>query len=449
MLDQAGRQQFDRRTLLAGGAAIGGLLLSGCGREDPSGFGAEGLQRLRSRLEHQIEAGFAPGAVGLIARGPHVETFVLGKMAFGGSADMRRDTIFRIASMTKAVTATAVMMLVEEGKLRIDEPVDRLLPELANRRVLRRIDAELDDTVPAKRPITVEDLLTFRCGLGIILAPRGRYPIQKAIDDLDISAVGFGPPDPAMPLDGDAWMQKLNGLPLLAQPGEDFFYTAGSNIQGVLVARASGKPMSRFFEERIFGPLGMKDTAFFVPPAKIDRLVTAYRSDGVVVSDVPATGKWSRPPKFEQGDAGLVSTADDFLAFARMLLADGQHRGQALLTPASAKAMKTNHLTAAQRAGGEMILGRGRGWGYGMSVVTDAVLGRGRGWGYGKSVVTDAVTGQPAPGSFGWNGGYGSSWISDPAADLTMILLTQHEFTGPGGYPIHQEFQGDAYRALQ
>jgi CubicO group peptidase (beta-lactamase class C family) len=170
----------------------------------------------------------------------------------------------------------------------------------------------------------------------------------------------------------------------------------------------------------------MKDTAFFVPPAKIDRLVTAYRSDGVGVLDIPATGQWSRPPRFEQGDAGLVSTVDDYLAFARMLLADGQHLGQALLTPASVKAMKTNHLTAAQCAGGEEILGRGRGWGYGMSVVTDA------------------IPGQPMRGSFGWNGGYGSSWMSDPSKDLTMILLTQREFTKSSGYPIHQEFQEDA-----
>src|SRR5687768_793466 len=136
------------------------------------------------------------------------------------------------------------------------------------------------------------------------------------------------------------------------------WHTAGSNIQGVLVERASGLPLSRFLEERIFGPLGMKDTAFFVPPAKIDRLVHAYRSQNgaLIVSDEPATGKWSRPPKFEQGDAGLVSTVDDYLAFAHMLLGDGRHRGQALLTPASVKVMKTNHLTGSQRAGGEMIL---------------------------------------------------------------------------------------------
>jgi CubicO group peptidase (beta-lactamase class C family) len=344
---------------------------------------------------------------------------------------MRRDTIFRIASMTKAVTAAAVMLLVEEGKFGLDEPVDRLLPELANRRVLRRIDAELDDTVPAKRPITVEDLLTFRCGLGMILAPPGRYPIQKAINGLGINGVGFGPPDPALPLDGDAWIQKVGSLPLFAQPGEDWLYTAGSNIQGVLVARASGQPLSRFFEERIFGPLGMKDTAFFVPASKINRLADAYRSQSgaIVVSDEPATGKWSRPPTFEQGDSGLVSTVDDYLAFARMLLADGRHRGETLLTPASVKAMKTNHLTGSQRTGGEMILG-------------------GRGWGYGMSVVMDAIPDQPFPGSFGWIGGFGSSWFSDPSNDLTMILMTQHEFASAAGDPVHQEFQSDAYRAL-
>jgi CubicO group peptidase (beta-lactamase class C family) len=428
MNGQDARRDIDRRTLLGGGAAFLALLVTGCAREERRGVTADGLRQLRSRLERHVESGFAPGVVGLIAHGPFVETVALGKMAFGAGSDMRRDTIFRIGSQTKAVTAAAVMMLIEEGKVRLDEPVDRLLPELANRRVLRRLDADVDDTVPANRPVTVEDLLTFRCGLGLVLAPPGRYPIQKAIADLGI----FGPPDAVMPLDGDAWMRKVGSLPLVVQPGEDWLYGTGSNIQGVLVARASGQPLSRFFDERIFGPLGMKDTAFFVPSDKISRLAHAYRSQngGLVVSDEPAIGKWSRPPTFEHGAAGLVSTVDDYLAFARMLLADGRHRGQALLTPASVKAMKTNHLTGSQRAGGEMILGRGRGWGYGMSVVTDA------------------IPSQPAPGSFGWIGGYGTSWISDSSKDLTMILLTQHEFSSANGDPIHQEFQSDAYRAL-
>lgn len=177
----------------------------------------------------------------------------------------------------------------------------------------------------------------------------------------------------------------------------------------------------------------MKDTAFFVPASKIERLVHAYRGQGdaLVVADDPATGKWSRPPAFEQGDSGLVSTVDDYLAFARMLLAGGRHRGQHLLRPASVEAMTTDHLTTPQRAGGEMILGRGRGWGYGLSVVTDTVPSR------------------HTAGSFGWIRGFGSSWFSDPSRDLTMILLTQHEFASASGDPIHQEFQSDAYRALR
>ncbi|HKY22898.1 MAG TPA: serine hydrolase domain-containing protein [Vicinamibacterales bacterium] len=430
---QDGPEPIDRRTLLTrGGAALAALLVTGCSRNGRPEFSVDGLERLRSGLQRHIAQSFAPGVVGLVAHGEIADSFVLGKTAFAGGRDMRRDSIFRIASMTKAITAAAVMMLVEEGKLTLDEPVDRLLPELANRRVLRSIDANVDDTVPAKRPITIEDLLTFRCGLGMVVAPPNRYPIQKAIAALGVNGVGFGPPDPAMPLDGDAWMRKIGTLPLFAQPGEEWLYTAGSNIQGVLVARASGRPLSRFFDERIFGPLGMKDTAFFVMTAKIDRLVHAYRPQigALVVSDEPATGKWSRPPTFEQGDAGLVSTADDYLAFVRMVLANGRYRGQTLLTPASVNAMTTNHLTAPQRAGGKEILG-------------------GRGWGYGMSVVTDTVSGRPTPGSFGWIGGFGSSWVSDPSKDLTMILLTQREFVSASGDPIHQEFQSNAYRALR
>jgi CubicO group peptidase (beta-lactamase class C family) len=215
--------------------------------------------------------------------------------------------------MSKPVTAAAAMLLIADGKLKLDEPVDRLLPELADRRVLRSLEGPVDDTVPAQRPITVEDLLTFRLGWGFITKPPGTYPIQKKISELGI--VGFGPPDPNMPFDGDEWIRRLGTLPLFAQPGQRWMYTTGSNILGVLIARASGQSFGDFLAERIFSPLGMKDTGFYVPSDKIDRLVTAYRpKDGSLeVWDDPATGGWSRPPPFEQGDAGLVSTADDHL----------------------------------------------------------------------------------------------------------------------------------------
>jgi CubicO group peptidase (beta-lactamase class C family) len=423
---------IDRRQLLAGGLTMGVLAaLQGCKTAPQTAFNS-GIDNGRTKpgagLEQAVADGYAPGAIGLVAFGPNVKVTTAGKLAFDGEAQMQRNTIFRIASMTKAITSAAVLMLVEDGKLKLEEPIDRLIPELAKRNVLRSLDAALDDIEPAKRPITVEDLLTFRCGYGMILAPPGRYPIQQAIAALGI--VGFGPPDPAMPFDNDQWIAKLATLPLLAQPGEAWLYTAGSNIQGVLVARASGQQLSRFCEERIFGPLGMVDTGFFVPAGKTDRFATAYRfvDNEAVVSDPPLKGKYNQPPKFEAGDAGLVSTADDFLAFARMLLAGGRHRGKALLSPSSVEAMITDHLTAEQRKGGEEILSRGRGWGYGVSVVAES------------------SPDQPARGAFGWNGGFGSSWFSDPANDLTAILLTQREFTSGILDPIHRRFQAAAYR---
>lgn len=377
---------------------------------------------IRTELEGAVHDGFAPGVVGLIAHGGDVQVMAVGRKSIEGGP-MRRDTIFRIASMSKPITAAAMMMLINDGKLRLDEPVERLLPELANRRVLRRLDGPVDDTVPAKRSITVEDLLTFRLGWGLILAPPDKYPIQRTIADLHI--VGFGPPDPAMPFDASAWMRRLGSLPLFAQPGEQWFYTTGSDIQGVLIARASRQPLSAFLAERLLGPLGMTDTGFYVPAAKIDRFATAYRpQDGkLIVADAAASGKWSRPPQFEEGDAGLVSTADDFLAFARFLLAKGRHNGKQLLSSAAVRAMTTNHLTPQQRNGAA------------------AILGKSAGWGYGIAVTIDHAEGEPAPGSIGWIGGFGTNWRSDPAHDLTAILLTQREFENATPAPIYAAFE--------
>ena len=350
-----------RRRLVGAGASLAALaLMPGHARGAKSK--PDSMAPARRELERAARTGFAPGLVGLIACGDNANVMTVGRMAIDGPP-MQRDAIFRIASMSKPITAAAVMLLIGDGKLRLDEPVDRLLPELANRRVLRRLDGPIDDTVPARRAITVEDLLTFRLGWGLIMAPPGKLPIQRAISELGI--VGFGPPDPAMPFDADEWMRRLGSLPLFAQPGEQWLYTTGSDIQGVLIARASGQPLSAFLADRIFGPLGMKDTGFYVPAAKIDRLATAYQpKDGkLIIADEPLRGKWSRPPLFEQGDAGLVSTADDYLAFARLLLAGGQHQGRPLLSSAAVKAMTTNHLTPHQRKGGTAILGKSAGWG--------------------------------------------------------------------------------------
>jgi len=278
-----------------------------------------GLSKARLGRMHDVMAGYVersdvPGLVTLVSRRGEVHVDAIGTKAAGGGDPMRRDTIFRIASMTKPITAAAAMILVEECKLRLDEPVDRLLPELANRKVLKRLDGPLDDTVPANRPISVRDLLTFRLGIGAVMAPPGRYPMQTAMAAAGL-APGPNPPSHAP----DDWMKRLGGLPLIHQPGERWMYHTGSDVLGVLIARAAGQPLESFFRERIFEPLGMKDTGFHVPAEKLDRLPPTYTADvatgTLAVHDDPADSRWGRPPAFPAGGGGLVSTVDDYLAF--------------------------------------------------------------------------------------------------------------------------------------
>src|SRR5579864_3345019 len=238
-----------------------------------AGLSSARLARMHDVMVGYVERGEVPGLVTLVSRRGEVHVDAIGTRAIADPTPMRRDTIFRISSMTKPITAAATMILVEECKLRLDEPVDRLLPEMAARKVLKRLDGPLDDTVPAKRPITVRDLLTFRLGFGIVMAPPDLYPIQKAVSE---KVLGQGPPQPLAPPAPDEWMRRFGTLPLLHQPGEKWMYHTGSDVLGVLIARAAGQPLQTFFHERIFEPLGMKDTGFSVPSAKLNRLATEY-----------------------------------------------------------------------------------------------------------------------------------------------------------------------------
>ena len=376
----------------------------------------------RAAIEPHMTSGHSPGCVGLIGQGDASAVVVIGDLSFEGAQPMARDTLFRIASMTKPITAAAAMMLVEDGLIALDEPVDRLLPELAGRKVLTRIDALLDDTVPANRPITVEDLLSFRLGLGLVMAPPGAYPMQRAIADMGL--MGFGAPDPASPLTPDEWIARLGDLPLMAQPGEQWLYTTGSNVLGVLIARAAGRSLPEVFAERVFGPLGMKDTGFWVPADKAHRLCAGYApsEDGPKLYDAGPNGPWTRPPPFPAADAGLVSTVDDFFAFSRFLAHKGRAGDRQLLSSGSVDAMTRNHLTPAQIAGGAMILGPDMGWGYGMAVA-----------------IAPTEDGEH-PGSHGWAGGFGTTWTADPVSDRTAILLTQTMFAGPQDQAIHKAF---------
>ncbi|HYM40690.1 MAG TPA: serine hydrolase domain-containing protein [Thermoplasmata archaeon] len=391
------------------------------------------LGRMRDLLTGYVKRDEVPGLVALVSRRGETHVDAMGTMQRGGGAPMRRNTIFRISSMTKPVTAAATMLLVEDCRLRLDEPVDRLLPELANRRVLRRLDGPLDDTVPSNRPITVRDLLTFTMGFGIPLVDPSAYPILRAANELGI---GMGPPHPARMPAPDEWIRRLGTLPLMHQPGERWMYNTGADVLGVLIARASGQPLETFLRERLFGPLGMKDTGFSVPPGKIRRLPTQYwtswTTGKIEVYDPSEEGEWSRPPPFPMGAGGLVSTVDDFAAFGRMLLDHGRSGNRRLLSRLPVEAMTADQLTPDQKAKSGLIAGYfdGHGWGFGMSVVTRR----------------DDVS--AVPGRYGWDGGLGSIWYSDPKEDMTTILMTQQAWTSPDPPKVCRDFLTSAYAAI-
>jgi CubicO group peptidase (beta-lactamase class C family) len=398
---------------------------------------AAGLSKGRLGRMHQVMAGYVergevPGVVTVISRRGEAHFDAIGTKAVGGSDPIQRDTIFRISSMTKPVAAVATMILVEECKLRLDDPVDRLLPELANRGVLKRLDGPLDETVPANRPITVRDLLTFRMGFGQMIASPEAYPILKAAIELEI---GMGPPSPSTIPAPDEWIHRLGTLPLMHQPGERWMYNTGSDALGVLIARASGQPLEAFLRERIFEPLGMSDTAFSVPAGKLDRLATSYQVDpqtgALELFDRAEGGQWSRPPAFPSAGGGLVSTIDDYLAFGQMLLSNGRHGSERLLSRPSVQTMTSDQLTPEQKATSGFLPGYfdSRGWGFGVSVTTRR----------------DDLAG--VPGRFGWDGGLGTSWSSDPSEDMVAILMTQRA-AFPLFSPIYLDFWTSVYQTI-
>ena len=398
-----------------------------------SGFSKTRLGRMHKIMSGYVERGEIPGMVTLVSRRGETNVDVLGTTSANGKDPIRRDTIFRIASLSKPVTAVGAMILVDECKLRLDEPVDRLLPELANRKVLKRLDGPLDETVPANRPITLRDLLTFRWGFGLILAPPDAYPIAKAAAE---SQIGMGPPMPATMPAPDEWLRRMGSLPLMYQPGERWLYNTGADVLGVLISRASGQPFETFLRERIFDPLGMKDTSFSVPSGKLDRLPTSYWTNyatgKVEVYDKP-DGQWSRPPAFLSGAGGLVSTADDYLAFGQMMLNRGRHGNQRILSRPSVEIMTTDQLTPEQKAVSGLVAG----------------YFDNHGWGFGLSVVTQRTDMARSVGTYGWDGGFGTSWYADPKEDLTAVLMTQQAWTSPDPPNVCRDFWTSVYAAIQ
>ncbi len=376
---------------------------------EPCTLSSEALDRLHEAMAAHVAARRLPGLVTLVAAGDEVAVDAIGHTAFDGGEPMTRSTIFRIASLTKPVVATATMMMVDDGSVDLDQPVDEYLPELAGRRVLRSVDAGLDDTTAAGRPITVEDLLTFRMGYGMIVEPEFEppYPVITAARDLDLV---MAQPDPRTPHRPDEWIKRFGTLPLMHEPGTHWHYNASALVLGVLLARVAGTGLDEVLRSRVFEPLGMRDTGFWLPADRLAGLPAQYMTNfGTgVMEEQTGTGidVWTRAPAFPSAAAGLLSTVDDYFTFARFLRAGGVHGDRRLLSGSWVTAMTTNHLTPDQIAEGGAILG-GRGWGYGMSV----------------AVAPDTIS--RIPGRYGWEGGYGTSWFNDPASDVTAILMSQ------------------------
>jgi CubicO group peptidase (beta-lactamase class C family) len=374
------------------------------------------MTQLHDLLESHVRNGTVPGAVALVARGDRVEVDAVGVATVAGDAPMARESIFRFASITKPITAAAVMMLVDDGRIGLDDPVGKWLPELASPSVVRTPTGPVDDVVPAARPITVLDLLSSRAGYGFpsdfsLPAVELLFTVQT-----DGREVQRRPPP-------EAWVAALARIPLLYQPGEAWLYDTCSDLQGVLIARVTGRSLPQFLAERMFEPLGMADTGFVVPVAKRDRFTGYYRpgpAGGLELADAP-DGQWSHLPTFPAGSGGLVGTVDDWYRFARMILAEGTVNGRRLLSPGSVQQMTTNHLTRTQRQLGELFL-------------------EGQGWGFGGSVDVEAVDPWNVPGRYGWVGGTGTTAHITPATGSVSILLTQVAATGPVAPAVMRDF---------
>ncbi|MET7338677.1 serine hydrolase domain-containing protein [Nonomuraea sp. NPDC005650] len=404
------------------------------------GFSEAGLRRLREVLAGHVGSGRIPGLVALVSRGEETHVEALGTMRHDGGAPMRRDTIFRMASTTKPVAVAAAMVLLDECRLRLDDPVDRWLPELADRQVLARPDGPLEDTVPARRPITVRDLLTSTFGLGIDMTAKGS-PILAALFEQGIYGQEDGWLLPAP--EPDEWMRRLGGLPLAYQPGERWQYNIGDDVLGVLVARVTGQSFETFLRERIFDPLGMTDTAFHVPADKIHRLPPLYAPDWqtgeFAVEDEAEGGHHSKPPAFQSGGGGLDSTVDDYHAYFRMLLNGGMHGGERILSRPAVELMTGNRLTPEQQAAREAWARNAAHLGYG--------LGQHGGWGFGMAVRT--YRGDYAPvGQFGWDGGAGTTTYADPHNQVVGILLTQTGMSTPDSSRAIHDFWATLYQAI-
>ncbi|MBY0400886.1 beta-lactamase family protein [Myxococcota bacterium] len=394
-----------------------------------SGTSRERFAQLARTLDAHVERGELAGVASLVARGGEVVHFhATGLRDREAGLPLTRDTIFRIYSMTKPITSVAVMILVERGELLLSDPVSKHIPELAGMKVLRAPDSPLGDVVPARREMTVRDLLTHTSGLASSLPGVGTpKAIERAYAEADLRGSQTS-------LTPEAWIRGVAKVPLVHQPGSKFLYGVSTDVLGHLVAVVSGMPFEAFLRREIFEPLGMVDTGFHVPAEKLDRFAANYGPgpDGkLMLVDAPRTSRYATPPAFQSGAGGLVSTIDDYLRFCEMLRRNGESGGRRILSRKSIELMTLNHLTDGERDV-PMLTGwfPGQGFGLGFSVVEELAPG--------------ATLG--SVGQYGWGGAAGTYFWVDPEEDLIAILMIQ--LYPPGGIPIIPEFKNGVYQAI-
>ncbi len=368
-------------------------------------------------VEKLIQGGEIPGAVVGVTDGERQWIHAAGLDRPGGDA-LRPDAVFRISSMTKPLTAALTLQLADDGVLALDDPIQRWLPELAGQQVLRQLDGPPDDTVPAEKAPTVEDLLLMQLGFGFAFEVDSCPVAEQAF----AAGLGLGPPLPsAIPHSPDEWVRRFAELPLMEQPGRHWRYEFSYAVLGVLLARAAGVDLPTLFSDRVFGPLGMNDTGFAVPAHAHDRLIPCFTDGTALFDDVPDSD-WLAPGRFPHAGGGLVSTAADYLTFSTSLTrrvseedehATGAGRGDvppgrrtsggAAAGRRLADVMAVDRLTPEQRSGpSAQIFLDGEGWGYGVQVRS------------------------AAPARYGWGGGLGTLWYAYPNHGISAVLMTQH-----------------------
>ena len=427
-----------RRSALIAGAAS---LCAGRAASEPGGVTPQALAAARAVTEKAVATGDVPGVVSLIWRkGRLFQLNAVGLRDIERHLPMERTTIFRIASMSKPITVAVALMLVEEGRLRLADPISRWAPEFANMRVLRRSDGPLEDTYPAPRAITIEDLMTHRSGLSYGFLSQG--PLAGALQE----KLGLGLDSRFSP---EAWLKELAALPLAYAPGERFNYGHSIDVLGFIVGRVVGSSLRQVLAERVFEPPGHGRHRFLGSSGQARPVGGALHVGGPghfaplpTPSFVAAT-----PPAYTSGGQGLVSTADDYLTFARLLLHLGEVNGVRLLQPQSVRRMTTDHLTAAQRRIPSMVADlKTQGFGLGVSLVTDPKAYAANGQGAGSA------------GAFGWPGAFGGWWQADPSQDMVTIWLPEVVPGAPAsggklprmpGMQAAFEFQRQAYLGLK